>query len=482
MPRIRVLKKRKTTVFVNGSPVMVTLYPPTGERTSWYAYWKGLVASKSTGQLDFAEAVKALDDMLRNGGKKSTLGTALLSDEEFMEIQRRHYAKKTDPVARKRSHKSLRECLDAITAFREISGLAPFTQATPDDCERFQREALAKPKNWRVHYSERTRLKQEQEQRDVEVEKLSPNTVLKWSVALQAAFERANRNAGKKCVRGVVPESKLLTENPWRNFTWIEGFQRKLRQFDHTELLSLLDYFDAHWPGVAFAPAFVKVMLWSWARRLEISSLLWSDERKMGQECHFESTGKWGVTKWFRLPDILRADLESLRNGSDFVFGCYPDQIRNYHLRRGDKLAAHQVRLDFTPENLGEWMYRQVCDWSQSLPRGSAYLHVFRKTALQHALSGEHIEQAVAEEASVTPAVMRASYARASDEEFRRMSNRTFRRIRSSLPVEVATRYGYEEKPGDRLTERLDLARSQADWKEVAQLAEELIQLERQSG
>jgi hypothetical protein len=140
------------------------------------------------------------------------------------------------------------------------------------------------------------------------------------------------------------------------------------------------------------------------------------------------------------------------------------------------------ARLDFIPENLGDWMYRQVFDWSQSLPKGSAYLHVFRKTALQHALSGEHIEQAVAEEACVTPAVMRASYARASDEEFRRMSNRTFRRIRSSLPVEVASRYGYEEKPADRVMEQLDLARSLGNWETVARLAEELTRMGRQSG
>jgi integrase len=282
--------------------------------------------------------------------------------------------------------------------------------------------------------------------------------------------------------RGVVSESKLLTENPWRNFTWIEGFQRKLRQFDNGELLSLLDYFDSTWLGVTFAPAFVKVMLWSWARRLEVSSLCWSHERRIGAEHHFESTGKWGITKWFRVPDALRRELEAIKNGTDFVFGCYPDQLRAFHLRRGDRLAAQHVRLDFLPENLGDWMYRQVYRWSQTSPKGSAYLHVFRKTTLQHALSGEHIEQMVAEEAHITPTVMRASYARASDEEFRRMSNGTFRRIHSSLPVEVAARYGYEEKPSERIMERLDLARSQGDWDAVSRLAEELARLEDQAG
>jgi hypothetical protein len=72
---------------------------------------------------------------------------------------------------------------------------------------------------------------------------------------------------------------------------------------------------------------------------------------------------------------------------------------------------------------------------------------------------------------------MRASYARASDEEFRRMSNRTFRRLRNSLPVEVAARYGYDAKPIDRIIEKLDLARSHGEWDTVARLAEELTRL-----
>jgi hypothetical protein len=60
---------------------------------------------------------------------------------------------------------------------------------------------------------------------------------------------------------------------------------------------------------------------------------------------------------------------------------------------------------------------------------------------------------------------MRASYARASDEKFRRMSNNTGERLRVSLPVEVASRYGYDEKLGERLQEQLDNVPSQGDWK-----------------
>ena len=41
------------------------------------------------------------------------------------------------------------DCFDAISAFREISGLRTVASATPEDCERFQARALQLPKNWR---------------------------------------------------------------------------------------------------------------------------------------------------------------------------------------------------------------------------------------------------------------------------------------------------------------------------------------------
>ena len=482
MPRKPKRDKQKITVLVDGKPIAVTMHPPIGTRKSWYAFWAGLATSKSTGQAELTEAVKVVENMLRNGGRKSDLSELVLSDNEFEEIQRRHYAKKTDPEARKRAMKSLRECHDAISAFRAISGLCPITLATPGDCERFQSEALSKPKNWRVKYATNVRSLKRRQEIGSKVENLSSNTVLKWSVALQAAFERACRNGGKKCVRGVVDDSKLMESNPWRNFTWIEGRDKKLRQFDHGELLALLDYFDSNWPGVKFAPGFVKLSLWSWARRLEVSGLRWSDERQFFDECHFESTGKWGVTKWFRIPDELRTELELFRTESDFVFGSYPQQLRDFFRQRRDNRSATRVRDDFDPENLGEWMYRQISAWSMSLPNGSAYLHVFRKTTLQYAVTAGHIEKSVADDASISPSVMMSNYARIADQELRHRSNRTFQRIRSSLPLEVAVRYGWKGNPGDGIVEQLDQARLRGDWEAVARLAEELRRLKRQTG
>jgi hypothetical protein len=144
--------------------------------------------------------------MVRNGGKRGSLEAAVLSDEEFEEIQRRHYGKKADW---RRAEQTLYSCLNAIAAFREITGLDVVTTATPDDCARFQTAAENLSRNWRHDYPKATG----------EGDLLSRNTILKWSRTLQAAFQRANKNAGKKCVRGVVDEQKLLIRNPWHEFT-----------------------------------------------------------------------------------------------------------------------------------------------------------------------------------------------------------------------------------------------------------------------
>ena len=120
----------------------------------------------------------------------------ILTDEEFEEIQRRHYGSGVTRTRSEEPQGSLTACLEAISAFREITKLKPITRATAADCERFQQRALALPKNWRAKFPNSRE----------DIGNLSPNTVFKWSVALQAAFERANRNApGRKCVRGVVP-------------------------------------------------------------------------------------------------------------------------------------------------------------------------------------------------------------------------------------------------------------------------------------
>lgn len=488
MPRKPKLEKKTIAVVVNEAVVSVTLYPPEPPRTSWYAYWPGLVASKSTGQQTFNDAALVAENMVRNGGKKHHLKEAALSDREFEEIQRQHFGRRTGERAKKAAQKSLSNCLDALAAFREITGLCPITIATPDDCANFQRVAMTLPNNWRrwppekrrsvPHYAPKAR---EARKRSGDVDPLdelphySPNNVLRWSRSLQAAFERANRHALKrKCVRGVVPTEKLLTSNPWSQFTWIEGSRRPIRQFDGDELLSLLDYLETKWSGVSIATMAAKVFLWSGCRKSEVAGLTWDSLRLIGNECHFEVIGKWGIERWFRLPEMVYRELLAFRTESPFVFNAHTEQLRQFRAESPHRITS--LEAEFSPKRFGNWFYNRVKDWSVSNPKGSAFVHVFRKTTLQHARRGEDIARQIASDARVSETVLMTNYVKETDEEMRQRSNRTYRRIQASLAPEVARRYGHIQDARSELVSRLRIAIDAKDWQRASEIALRLAQ------
>lgn len=470
MPRKQKQEKKTITVIVNGDPVAVVLHPPSGIRKSWYAFWNGLVTSKSTGQRSLQDAVIAAESMVRSGGKRVVLSDAVLSDEEFEEIQRVHYSRKTDPTAQARSQSSLIVFLNSIQAFRKISGLERVVFATADDCSKFQRTALTMPKNWLLQYPK--------SRKPEDVKRISPNTVLKWSRSLQAAFERANRNAGKKCVRGVVDEKRLLTDNPWNQFDWIEETKRPLRQFDAEEIVSVLDYFEARWQGVLVAPLLVKIFLWSCCRQQEIAGLRWACMRKNSEEIHFEIVGKWGVERWFRIPFGLYSELASIRNDSPFVFASYNQQLRAFHVRSGRPDNANRVNEAFSPRCLGDWFADRMDDWSATLEKGHAHTHVFRKTGLQYVRSGEDINRQVANDAKLSESVLMTNYVKETDEQLRQASNRTFARILAGLPPHLAQRCGHAEQPIEDLEGELKKAVEGENWLRAAELANRLARRE----
>jgi len=466
MPRKPKHETTKITVVVDGTPVPVTLFPPNGRLSSWYVYWPGLPNSRSTGAKDMQDAIVAAESMVRNGGNRPTLDVVAMSDEEFEAIQRHHFSRKRAPDSLRRAAKSLEVCLEAADAFRRIIGVSPISLATPDDCARFQRLALELPKSWRLQYPKA---------RKIGVSNISPNTILKWTRSLAAAFERANISAGRKCVRGVVPEAKLLKSNPWRQFQWIEGTTKEKRQLSEEELLSILDYFEGEWPNVKAALTAVKTCLWSWARLSEMTNLKWDDLRTVGREQHFQIIGKWGVEKWARLPTGLMEELRAIKVGSTYVFASYNRQLRKFYCTAGRVRSAELVSDEFSPKAFGDWFQERIQDWATQTGHAPATPHAFRKTALQHARTGEDLNRQVAHDARLSESVMMAHYVIERDEEMRQSSNRTYHRILLSLSLEVATRYGY--RPDDEtadLEKRLANATAAKDWETVGKLASQL--------
>jgi len=101
-------------------------------------------------------------------------------------------------------------------------------------------------------------------------------------------------------------------------------------------------------------------------------------------------------------------------------------------------------------------------------PNGHATQHAFRKTGLQLAYRGGIADTKIATDASITESVMLDHYV---DEELLLKSNRTFDRIVSSLPAEVAERYGYcPGQEGTGMDALVKAAIDRQDWDGATEL------------
>lgn len=464
MPRKPKAEKQVRGFVVDGKNVRVSFFPPRGRERSWQVYWSGLPTRKSTKAVTFEGALEAVQRMLL--GDEFAASTIVLSDEEFDEIQRQHY----DRMQAK--PETVTGCFEAIEAFRTITGVSPIALATAADCARFQDDALKLPKNWRAPFKDE--LRRQQRTKTVSIGYISRQTVLKWSTALSAAFNRVNIHAGSKCVRHIVPEEKLIRKNPWDEFAWIEDkADVRVRQFAPAELMSLLDYLEGSFPDVTLAPLAAKVFLWSYARRREIAGLKWTELRLVDGEIHFDITGKWEVRKWFRIPTRLYEDLIALKvPDSSYVFAAYSDQVRMHHATSARPNRASKIRDDFVPKNFGEWLYHRISEWSQSQPDGTACLHAYRKTGLQFAVDGDVTNKRVAADARVNVGVMTTHYTNEQEKQLREKSNRTFDRIARGLPEEVLIRYGYTPQTVDPLQLALAEAVQKQDWLEARRISD----------
>ena len=454
-------------IHANGRAIRVSLFPPDRKRKerSWYAYWNGLPTRVTTRKATKAEAIEAVREVLC--GKPSS-PAEVLTDDELIQIQQHYFEKQKAGRDRPEScDKSLTNVLEAFDAFKRVSGLEHISTATPDECERFQTAALKLPSCWR----------RPPEHKYKKTKTVSVATVYKWLGALQGAFERANAQAGRKCVRGVVPQEKLLTRNPWNEFTWIPKPKAKPRRFDRQQLVDLLRYFESNWEGVTAANLMVKLFVWSWARRLEVVSVKYTDLREIdGVTYVFMSTKRQGE-KWFRLPRSVYEEMLAIKTESPYVFAALSEQLRTHHRAKGKLGTARQIK-DFSPGNGGRWFYEQIKSWSG----GESYVHMLRKTIMQMARAGEDVNLAVARDASVTKGVMLDHYVSEEDSEMKAKADRMYRRICDGMTVDVARAFGHVTTATEALEEKLRDAVSSKDWKESRRLSSHLANQDRQVG
>ena len=191
-------------------------------------------------------------------------------------------------------------------------------------------------------------------------------------------------------------------------------------------------------------------------------------------EYHFEFKGKRCIERWFRIPEGVYQGLLSSRTDSPFVLAVFNEQLRTFQARRANLITA--LRAEFSPVRFGNWFYKQIKDWSESNPKGLAFVHVFRKTTLQHARRGEDISRQIANDASVSESVLKTNYVKETDEESRQRSNRTYQRILFSLTPEVAVRYGYVYDARSEMESQLRSAIDAKDWAVVNEISKRLAQ------
>jgi hypothetical protein len=208
---------------------------------------------------------------------------------------------------------------------------------------------------------------------------------------------------------------------------------------------------------------------------MEAAGLTWPQLRVVGDEYHYQVVGRWGVEKWFRVPEPVYRGLLAIRTDSPYVFAAYVEQLRSFYASSKLPWKVGMVGEEFRPVNLADWFHERLVEWSASAPNGHATTHVFRKTSLQYALRGESTSR-VAADARVSEGVLLTAYAKVTDPERRAESNRTFTRIAASLPAEVAARFGHVEVAPvpDSLVEKLKAATEARDWELVARLSAEL--------
>jgi hypothetical protein len=156
--------------------------------------------------------------------------------------------------------------------------------------------------------------------------------------------------------------------------------------------------------------------------------------------------------------------------------------LADFYLATDRSKFAHKVGAEFTPRAFGDWFQERIPEWAQATGHEHATPHAFRKTALQHARTGEDLNERVAKDARLNTSVMLRHYVTEREEELRQASNRTFGRILASLPPEVATRYGYVADTGLAQLEKLLRAATDAqDWPRVGELAAELARQRQQA-
>jgi hypothetical protein len=234
---------------------------------------------------------------------------SVLTWEDWDAIQATHFKRRED---RRPAGRTLEECRKAQRLFVAVTGVETASAVDVDLVGRFQDECLGRKSKFGRTYGK--------------------TTVVKTLSHLSASFNRRNRNAGRKCVRGSVPSERLLESNPFEGTGWVKAEKTPLRQFGPEQLTSFLAW--KYLGGCPLVFLFAKVSLWGCGRLEEMTELQWDWMDADGYISIPGYIAKWGKERTVQIPPTLLAEIEEHRNGSPYVWAGYVGQLRAYHRRR----------------------------------------------------------------------------------------------------------------------------------------------------
>lgn len=334
---------------------------------------------------------------------------SIMTWDDWKKIQVAHADKR---AVKKRAARTLEECLKSQRLFIAVTKAENASAVDADMVERFQRECLKRLTKYGKPYEK--------------------PTILKTLSHMSASFNRCNRNAGRKCVGGVVPRDNLLTENPFEQIKWIELEEQSKRQFSNTELKAFLS-----WRQVASCPLisiFAKVSLWACGRLEELTELQWSWVDENGYVTIPDEIAKWGKGRMIKVPQGLLQEMQTNRTSSPYVWAGYPDQLRRYYMASGSRASVHKIR-DFTPQRLRRVVQNWINAWAKEAKVPGLSHHAFRRTGLQMSREGRVriLDSEYAKAAHVSLHVANNSYTVRPDKLF---ADLAYRNIEESLSAD----------------------------------------------
>jgi integrase len=356
-------------VDIDGVEVPASLRPPKTEGNCWHVRWRmhGIPREVSTGAKLLEEAKRAARLIIRSGRKPvapSVRGG--MTVPEFEAIQNGHFGLNARDEAGSKSRIVFtgvwRSFLSAfpIKTIQEVSDVMAADYLT----------LLIRASKTQNHDYKTKSDKQ-----------MSVATVRKHVRTLAAAWNRVRK--GHRAKKGGIPESKLVTGNPWeeiRNNLPEEARNADPVQFDldRGDLRRFLDQFAAR----PIAELFLITSLWCAGRIQEISRMEWGWWNGDYLDIP-DAIAKRGRGKIVRVPSRIKQRLEEIRvAGSPFVFAGFAKEVER-------NLQSCQEVLPFAPERMVERLEKYIKKAAEAIGCPEISHHALRRTAMELSDEGE---------------------------------------------------------------------------------------------